>query len=113
LGSFDGTTNEPIVFPSGNSIRNLENQVLMQVVTQSPVNVGPDFSVQLAGIGGQPPYTWALTPGSPALPSGVSLSPDGTLSGTSASSGSFDFVVRMSDAGARYVDKVITLVIGP
>jgi hypothetical protein len=27
-GSFDGTTNDPVVYPNGTSIQNLENQVL-------------------------------------------------------------------------------------
>jgi len=112
-GSFDGTTNDPVVYPSGNSIRNLENQVLMQVTTSSSINVGPNFSIQLTGTGGQPSYTWALTPGSPGLPPGVTLSSDGILSGTAATPGSYQIVVRMSDAGARFVDKVLTIVISP
>jgi hypothetical protein len=114
-GSFDGTTNEPIVFPQGRSIVDLENQVLMQITTSTVTNaaVGVLFSAQLQGIGGQPPYTWALAPGSPGLPPGLDLSSDGVLSGTPQSPGVFDVVVRMTDAGARFVDRPVVITISP
>jgi WD40 repeat protein len=46
--------------------------------------------------GGSPPFTWAVTSG--ALPNGVTLAPDGTLSGTPIASGSFAFTVTATDS---------------
>lgn len=114
-GSFDGTTNEPVVFPSGRSIMNLENQVLMGVTTTDVTNgvVGVNLNFQLQGSGGQPPYTWTLAPGSPGLPTGLSLSSGGLLTGMPQSAGVFDVVVRMTDAGARFVDRPLTITISP
>ncbi len=44
---------------------------------------------------GVPPLSWALAAGN--LPAGVTLSPDGVLSGTASESGTFPFTVRVSD----------------
>jgi hypothetical protein len=40
------------------------------------------YAVELQGFGGVLPYTWSLDPTSPALPSGITLSSAGVLSGT-------------------------------
>lgn len=46
--------------------------------------------------GGTPPYVWAVSGG--ALPDGISLSPEGWISGTPTTAGSFHFVLTVSDA---------------
>jgi len=122
-GSFDGSTNAPIVYPNGTDITNLENQVLIQL---SPV--GPDLPVGTVGVnytnvfngfaatGGQPPYTWGLAGGSPALPPNLVLHPNGTITGAPAPSTAgltFDFVIRMTDAGSRFVDRSYAITINP
>jgi hypothetical protein len=115
-GSFDGTTNEPVVYPSGSSIANMENQVLMDIapVVLPPSENNQPYDVQFSGIGGQPPYQWTISPVTPTgllpgwaagLPPGLSLSPDGTLAGTPTNAGTFAFIVRMTDFGSRYVDR--------
>jgi len=115
-GSFDGTTNPPVVYPSGTSLANLENQVLMHVTSTSlpdgtngvAYNGGPGF--QLTGSGGSPPYTWTIVAN--ALPAGLGLSPDGVISGTPVSgAATFDFTVRMTDTGARTVDQPLAITI--
>jgi hypothetical protein len=104
-GSFDGSTNDPIVYPNGTSIATLESEVLLQI---SPATL-PDatnavfYSVALSVTGGQPPYTWMLTTNSPSLPTVLNLSPDGVISGTPNESGTFDFTVQMNDSSARSV----------
>jgi hypothetical protein len=116
-GSFDGTTNAPIVYPDGTSIMNLENQVLMQITTASlPIgtngisyNGGAGF--QLTGSGGSPPYTWTII--NNALPPGLGLSTDGIISGTPVSAGTFDFTVQMTDIGARSVQQDLSITIHP
>jgi len=112
-GSFDGTTNAPIVYPSGRSIVDMENQVLMQV-SPSTVNIGTngDFTIQLTGAGGSPPYTWAVAPGS-SLPNGFALSPTGEVSGTANGGAPVSFVVRMTDIGGRHTDERVTITFIP
>ena len=120
-GSFDGTTNPPIVYPVGTSIEALENQVFMQFLplTLTNGNVGVSYLVQFTGSGGQPPYTFSLTPGSAGLPPGLgSPQPDGTLpgaviTGTPTQPGTYDISIRMTDSGGRYIDHPYTFTIYP
>lgn len=112
-GSFDGSTNLPVVYPNGTSITNLENAVLIQITPASSMLatgvVGVAYSQPFAATGGQPPYTWTLAPGSPGLPPGLTLVPGGTISGTPTTEGVFDFVVRLTDTGSRFVDRPFTI----
>jgi hypothetical protein len=113
--SFDGSTNEPVIYPSGRSIRDLENQVLFRIITTTLPDgtAGVAYSQGLAAAGGQPPYTWTLAPGSAPLPSGLTISSAGVVQGTPDTPGTYTFIVRMTDAGARTVDSPVTVIIGP
>jgi large repetitive protein len=53
--------------------------------------------VGLSATGGVQPYTWSISAG--ALPGGLSLTSDGTVSGTPNAPGSFHFTVQVADAG--------------
>jgi hypothetical protein len=106
-GSFDGSTNAPIVYPIGTSIYNLENQVLIQI---SPFYlpagaVGQPYQAQLQTVGATPnwtaPFTWSLAPGSFGLPPGLGISAAGLISGTPTAGGFYDFVVRVTDGLGR------------
>jgi hypothetical protein len=118
IGSFDGTTNAPIVYPNGTSLVNLENQALISV---SPGKlpqgqVGQTFgggTVTFTATGGTPPYSWSLSPGSPGLPPGLFLLPNGTLGGIPTQDGTFDFIVRLTDGGGLTVDKEYSITIIP
>ncbi len=56
----------------------------------------------LVAFGGEPPYTWTLTPDGGYLPPGMDLSASGLLSGIPTQSGRFNFGVTVQDAlGAR------------
>jgi len=61
-------------------------------------HVGEPYSATIKVAGGTPPYTFAVGPFS-ALPPGLALSPDGTLSGAPTGQGVFGFVLTISDAG--------------
>lgn len=67
-------------------------------------NAGQAYSSTISAGGGTPPYSYAISSGS--LPSGITLSPSGVISGTSTVAGNFTFTVRSTDsstgAGAPY-----------
>lgn len=55
------------------------------------------YTQQLAAAGGRGGYSWGLAAGS--LPSGLTLSPTGLISGTPVGAGTSSFRVRVTDAG--------------
>lgn len=114
-GTFDGSTNAPIVYPSGTSITDLENQILIQISPATLANgtVGVPYTAAFTVTGGQPTYAFSIAPNTAALPSGLTLSQAGVISGVPNSSGSFDIVVRMTDGWSRVVDRSYTLIINP
>jgi len=122
-GSFDGTTNAPIVYPVGTDLMSLESLAVFQLTNPTTTTnsgfllpdaiVGAGYTFQLEAIGGQTPYTWTLAPGSAALPSGLVLSPAGEISGTASTAGIYDFSIRLTDAAARNVDYPFTLTVSP
>ncbi len=119
-GSFDGSTNAPVVYPSSTSLAALEAQVFFQITTALLPNASVRgnsgtnaYIVQLTALGAQPPYTWALAPSSPALPGGLSLSPTGVISGVPVATGIFDFTVQATDVGSRVTQKDLFLEIDP
>jgi hypothetical protein len=57
---------------------------------------GVAYSNTLTEDGGTAPFTWTVTSGS--LPPGISLSPSGTLSGTSCVPSSYTFTVKVTDS---------------
>lgn len=59
------------------------------------------------------PIVWSLVSG--ALPNGLSLSPDGFLTGTATTSGTFTFLVKAADGGnaANFAQRQFTYVVSP
>jgi large repetitive protein len=55
--------------------------------------------VVMAASGGTPPYQWTV--GAGALPGGLTMSSDGSVSGTPSAAGSFTFTVHVADTGGR------------
>ncbi len=77
----------------------LEAQSLpLQVTTTTLPDAtdGVSYSEQLNAIGGTGSYTWSLSGGT--LPSGLTLSNSGILSGTTSEQGDFSFTVEVTDA---------------
>jgi hypothetical protein len=115
-GSFDGSTNDPVVYPSGTSIASLEAQILFQIITAAL----PDGKVgiaypptQLQASGGQPPFAWSLASGSPALPPGLRLSATGTISGTPTARGTYGITVSAMGGDARATARSLSIIINP
>jgi uncharacterized protein (TIGR03437 family) len=81
-----------------------------------PGTVGTPYSQALAAAGGTPPYTsWTVVGGSP--PPGIALSvtgggiPAGLLSGTPSASGTYLFIVQVTDSSNTIATKQFVLVI--
>ena len=60
--------------------------------------VGTAYQATLAASGGTPPYTWSVVSGQ--LPSGLTLSINGVISGTPNASGTFSFMAQVKDSAA-------------
>jgi hypothetical protein len=58
--------------------------------------VQQNYSQALQATGGQAPYTWTKTAGD--LPSGLSLSSGGAITGTPAADGTYTFTVKVEDS---------------
>jgi len=114
-GSFDGTTNAPVVYPNGTSLEELENLILGPASNTPSLpdgNIGVPYSAQLAAKGGHAPYTWALAPGSPGLPDGLNLSSNGQITGTpTGPTAIYDFTVRITDSATVFRDVQYTITI--
>jgi hypothetical protein len=73
---------------------------LVVATTSLPVgSVGSPYTAQLSASGGVAPYTWSLVPGT-QLPAGLSLSPDGSITGIPEAGGSAWFGAEVTDAFA-------------
>lgn len=57
----------------------------------------PYAPVAFSATGGVQPYTWSISAG--ALPGGLALGSDGTVSGSPTTPGTFTFTVQVADAG--------------
>jgi hypothetical protein len=118
-GSYDGTTNDPVVYPSTVSIQALNDMLVLRVTNPAApaAKVGAAFSYTLQGAGGQSPYTWAFVPnqfGMPGgMPPGLSILPNGVIIGTPTTAGTYNFVVQMSDAASRFIQQPLTITVNP
>jgi hypothetical protein len=83
-------------------------------ITTSPTlpvaTVGSAYSQQMAASGGLAPYTWALASGT--LPTGLTLSASGLLSGTPTVAGPSTFTIQATDSNANVITLAVTLTIG-
>lgn len=79
-----------------------------------PAQQGQPYSAALVASGGTPPYSWAVSGGSP--PNGLSLSPTGVLGGTPTQVGNFGFAAQATDSGTPPEVRqgtVVLVVLGP
>ncbi|MGH7021401.1 MAG: cadherin-like beta sandwich domain-containing protein, partial [Brevundimonas sp.] len=68
----------------------------LNVPATSAAKVGQAYVATFSAAGGAAPYSYAVTAG--ALPAGLSLDADGTLSGTPTAGGTFNFTVTTTDS---------------
>ncbi len=123
-GSFDGTTNAPVVYPNGTDILNIENQALIQITPAGPalpsisaagtVNYSTVFSGFTVSGGATPPYNWSLAAGSPGLPPGLLLNTStGAITGDPTTQGIYDFTLHMTDSVGRFVVRDYSITVLP
>ncbi|HKW06088.1 MAG TPA: Ig domain-containing protein, partial [Candidatus Dormibacteraeota bacterium] len=67
--------------------------------------------VAQSATGGVSPYTWSVSTG--ALPGGLTIGPDGSVSGTPTSAGTFAFTIQVSDAKGGTASLPGTIAIAP
>ncbi|WP_244788271.1 putative Ig domain-containing protein [Cupriavidus pauculus] len=87
--------------------------ITFATTTLGAASVASAYSQNIAASGGNAPYTYSLVGG--ALPPGISLSAGGTLAGTAASAGTFNFTVQARDStagGTFTATQAFTLTVG-
>jgi hypothetical protein len=113
-GSFDASTNPPIVYPDNAALTNLENQIIIQISPSSLPNgtngvFYPPTTFTTTGGAFTRPYTWSSGPvpgiSGSGLPAGLILSGAGVLSGIPSgnASGTYFFVIQLTDVNGRSV----------
>jgi hypothetical protein len=97
----DSTTPTPQIAVQGLAISVAASQGSTLIVTTTALSngmVGTSYSTMLSASGGTPPYRWTVISG--ALPSGLTLTGGGDITGTPSSQGTFDFTVQVTDSTA-------------
>ncbi|MEO7654050.1 MAG: putative Ig domain-containing protein, partial [Bryobacteraceae bacterium] len=82
--------------------------------TPSPLpngTVGTPYSASFSASGGTSPYTWALVTGS--LPTGLSFSPAGAITGTPTGTGTFTASIQVNDSAQRTAAQTVTITVQP
>jgi hypothetical protein len=65
------------------------------------------YAQTLPVIGGKPPYTWSIVAGS--LPTGLTLSPTGTISGVAVPLGLFNFTAGVADSNGASAQRAFSI----
>ena len=100
-----GTVDVRVTTTGGTSATGAAGQFTYVAITVTPATlagtpkVGVSFSETLTASGGATPYTFAMAGGS-TLPTGLSLSPAGVISGTPTAAGAFSFTVQATDSSS-------------
>jgi hypothetical protein len=90
------STPQPVTTPPPTTPLASTSPLIIATSGLPDATVGVVYSTSLAASGGTAPYSWAITSGS--LPTGLSISPTGVITGTPSTSGGFAFTVRVADA---------------
>ena len=79
--------------------------------TITPAQNGVGYMSTLLKNGGADPVVWTLGAGS--LPSGVNITPDGSLAGTPTVAGTFNFTAKVTDATGASVTQNLSITANP
>ncbi|TLX21877.1 putative Ig domain-containing protein [Thermomonas fusca] len=83
--------------------------IVIDPATLPNTTAGLAYSQSINASGGVAPYAFTVTAGS--LPNGLTLAGDGTLAGTTTTSGTFNFTVTASDANGQTGSQAYTVVV--
>ena len=97
-GNLYGTTQAGGAYGAGLLFEISVNGVMISTSTLPNGTVGTPYSTTLTATGGTTPYSWTLTSG--ALPAGLGLSQNGTISGTPTGAGQSNFTVQVTDSSS-------------
>ncbi|MBI4547791.1 MAG: putative Ig domain-containing protein, partial [Ignavibacteriae bacterium] len=108
----DGSNTE--ITDSTSHINLLTNPKLapLTITSSSPLpnaTAGVAYAETLKASGGDPPYNWSITSGS--LPSGLTLSSAGVISGTATLAGTSNFTARVTDVLSSSTSKAFSLTV--
>ena len=92
----DGSPSSGVSQPATVSIVIASPTLSLTGGTQASGQIGAVYSQTLTTSGGTAPYSYAVTGG--ALPAGITLATDGTLSGSPTAGGPFSFTVTATDS---------------
>jgi hypothetical protein len=73
---------------------------------------GSNYNGRLAPVGGLPPYTLTMLPVDPEqdmLPQGISLTPEGLLTGITTNTGTYRFNLRIADSLERTFSRTVSI----
>lgn len=99
----------------GTKIKSLSIQIdtssepIITTTTLPPVQLGNTYSEQLEVTGGVSPYTWTLDTGS--LPTGLTISSTGLISGTATVAGIYSFTVEVEDSDTNIDIQSLNIVV--
>lgn len=85
--------------------------VLIRTVVLPPAGAGSPYDFGLEVVGGVPPYVWRA--GFGELPPGITLAPDGQLSGRSDAVGLYPFAVIVADARETTAVRALSIEVRP
>ena len=94
----------------------LETPLAITTTSLAAVTVGETISQSLVATGGTGDLEWAISPTSPgALPAGVTLGSDGSITGEADQAGNYPIIVQVSDSSpdTQTVTQTLTLVVQP
>lgn len=96
------------VLPGGHNVTPPPAGSSLHVATSGlpAATVGVPYSATLEAAGGSPPYSWSAEA---ALPTGISLSSAGEVSGTFAAAGTASLPVRVTDGAGDSASAVLTV----
>ncbi len=83
----------------------------LAILTNSltPGTINQFYAFALSPTGGTTPYTWGLKAGSPLLPSGLTLTPNGVISGTPTVTSNDTHIFTLTDATSLTIEKSLQL----
>jgi hypothetical protein len=90
------------------SVQVVAPPLLITTTSLPPATVGSSVSGSVSATGGVPPYQWSAF----GLPSGVSLSSSGTLSGTPNASGTASVTLTVTDSRGTQASATLPMTVG-